>query len=343
MFEYKFSLFLVWTTIFLIVFGGVVHNTESGLACPDWPLCYGELLPDKEGGVGIEMGHRMVAAGVGLLTIFLSISVIVRKRFAQKYQRYTLISVSLVIFQGALGALTVLLRLPSFASTAHLAVSILFLSLLITLTCQAKLSTLPVPFPMAQEKAGRVIKWIGLLVIAIYLQMLLGAFVRHTGSGAAAGIGPGAAFIGIDPTSGKHALWPLEIPGKLNMLHRYFAVAVGLFTLLMGLEINRLAGELEDNWLRVIAYSSIILVIAQISLGVLSVYSFLGIITVTAHLAAGTLLYSILFGGYLYLKFLKDPYNYRLPAEAEDFIQPAVRPGYPGSGYSQVMGQYDSN
>ncbi len=343
MFEYKFSLLLVLTTISLIIFGGVVHNTESGLACPDWPLCYGELLPDKEGGVGIEMSHRMVAAGVGLLTIFLSISVTVRRRFTRKFQRYALISVLLVIIQGAFGALTVLLRLPSFASTAHLAVSILFLSLLITLTCQAKLSTSQKPHPMAQEKAGRVIKWIGLLVIAIYLQMLLGAFVRHTGSGAAAGIGPAAAFIGIDPSSGTHALWPLETPGKLNMLHRYFAVAVSLFTLSLGLGTNRLAGELEDKWLRVIAYSSIILVIAQFSLGVLSIYSFLGIVIVTAHLAVGTLLYSILFGGYLYLKFLKDPYDYRLPVGAEDSSEPIVRPGFTGFGDGQIKGQYDSN
>jgi len=51
--------------------GAVVHNTESSLACPDWPLCYNQLFPKMEGSILIEHGHRLLATLVGLLSIAL--------------------------------------------------------------------------------------------------------------------------------------------------------------------------------------------------------------------------------------------------------------------------------
>src|SRR5690348_558407 len=56
----------------LLLLGGIVHNTGSSLACPDWPTCYGSLMPKMEGGVAIEHSHRLFAATVGLLTIVLA-------------------------------------------------------------------------------------------------------------------------------------------------------------------------------------------------------------------------------------------------------------------------------
>src|SRR5439155_16681433 len=58
-------------TIVLIVAGGVVTNTDSGLACPDWPTCYGSLVPRMTGNVAIEHTHRLIATAVGLLTVAL--------------------------------------------------------------------------------------------------------------------------------------------------------------------------------------------------------------------------------------------------------------------------------
>src|SRR5205814_5139976 len=59
--------------IVLIVAGGVVTNTDSGLACPDWPTCYGSLVPRMTGNVAVEHTHRLIATAVGLLTVALVI------------------------------------------------------------------------------------------------------------------------------------------------------------------------------------------------------------------------------------------------------------------------------
>ena len=65
------ALITILGTILLIALGGYVHNTQSSLACPDWPLCYGQFFPKMEGGILIEHSHRLLASLVGLLTIFL--------------------------------------------------------------------------------------------------------------------------------------------------------------------------------------------------------------------------------------------------------------------------------
>ena len=60
-------------TFCLIIAGAQVTSTESGLAVPDWPLSYGQFFPPMVGGIFWEHGHRMVAGGVGILTLVLAV------------------------------------------------------------------------------------------------------------------------------------------------------------------------------------------------------------------------------------------------------------------------------
>src|SRR5437868_8006205 len=67
-------------TVMLIVAGGLVTNTDSGLACPDWPLCYGSAVPKMVGGIAVEHTHRLLATAVGLCTVGLVAGLLPRRR-----------------------------------------------------------------------------------------------------------------------------------------------------------------------------------------------------------------------------------------------------------------------
>src|ERR1700685_3377022 len=66
---HRWSILLAFSTLLLVVGGGLVPSRDAGLSVPDWPLSYGKLMPPMEGGILYEHGHRMVAITVGLLTI----------------------------------------------------------------------------------------------------------------------------------------------------------------------------------------------------------------------------------------------------------------------------------
>jgi len=66
---HRWSILLAFSTLLLVVAGGLVTSRDAGLSVPDWPLSYGKLMPPMEGGILYEHGHRMVATSVGLFTI----------------------------------------------------------------------------------------------------------------------------------------------------------------------------------------------------------------------------------------------------------------------------------
>ena len=69
MFVHGFAIATAVATYLLILVGGLVHGTGSSLACPDWPTCYGSLVPKMEGGVAVEHGHRLAALTVVILIL----------------------------------------------------------------------------------------------------------------------------------------------------------------------------------------------------------------------------------------------------------------------------------
>src|SRR5262245_41519941 len=71
--RHRYALAVVAATVLLLVAGGLVTSTGSGLAVPDWPLSFGQVFPKMEGGVLFEHGHRMVASTIGLMIVVLAI------------------------------------------------------------------------------------------------------------------------------------------------------------------------------------------------------------------------------------------------------------------------------
>ena len=124
---------LVVALIALVVVGGATRVMEAGLACPDWPLCYGSILPGKQMNIQVflEWFHRLDAfvVGVALFVQFVFALIFKPKLPGWLIWAYGAL-LFLVLFQGALGALTVLQLLPSTIVTAHLAVALTLVALM---------------------------------------------------------------------------------------------------------------------------------------------------------------------------------------------------------------------
>ena len=111
---HRFAVATAVATYLLILIGGLVHGTGSSLACPDWPTCYGSLMPKMEGGVLVEHSHRLAAGTVVILTLALATMLSVSRAPALRPLRpFGWLAVGLVVVQALLGGITVKLRLPT--------------------------------------------------------------------------------------------------------------------------------------------------------------------------------------------------------------------------------------
>src|SRR6266700_1835167 len=172
-------------TFLLILIGGLVHGTGSSLACPDWPTCYGTMMPKMEGGVLVEHSHRLAAGSVMILTLVLMVTMLVSRHPAHRRLRpLAVLAMSLVVVQAVLGGVTVLLRLPTPVSTMHTGVSLLFFMTTLYLAVRTRPAVdgdrdgKAVPHPLPDRAV-----WLALVsVVAIYFQMVLGGLVRHSGA-----------------------------------------------------------------------------------------------------------------------------------------------------------------
>jgi cytochrome c oxidase assembly protein subunit 15 len=124
---HRFALVLAICTLFLIVAGASVTSNEAGLSVPDWPLSYGQVMPEMKGGVFYEHGHRMIASAVGFLTVIFAVG-LWRSDQRAWMRRLGWIAVIAVIAQGVLGGLTVLYMLPKPISISHACLAQLFFS-----------------------------------------------------------------------------------------------------------------------------------------------------------------------------------------------------------------------
>jgi protoheme IX farnesyltransferase len=310
------SLLNVFFTFCLLMWGAVVHNTQSSLACPDWPLCYDQFFPNMEGAILIEHGHRLLAAFVGLLTIGMTFfSYKDRQKSANHLHLYKASSLALflVIAQGALGGITVIYKLPTIVSTSHLGLSLIYFSFILYI--HHKSAALDRPVRIASEVVRKNIEanWKpvirhGILfsLTLLYAQIILGAFMRHAGAGAACGLGPSSALLCMDVSTWGLKLWPSMPQSQLHMTHRLFAVVV--FLIVSHFSIKAFRFFKGDTFLRVISILPFIFVTFQVLIGVLTVYYSLDVLPTTLHLAGAALSLAALWKMNLIIKDVEDSY-----------------------------------
>jgi cytochrome c oxidase assembly protein subunit 15 len=173
-----YTLFLAFWTFFLIIAGGAVTSTGSGLSVPDWPLSFGTINPPMVGGVFFEHGHRLIATAAGMMTMILAFWLWLTP-VQTALKRAGWVGVGLVIAQGLLGGITVLLKLPAVTSVAHACLGQIYFSWMVCIAWVANTpyDTAPTMTPEAQKMYRIAASTTGFVL----LQLLAGAIYRHTG------------------------------------------------------------------------------------------------------------------------------------------------------------------
>jgi heme A synthase len=272
---FRLSLLLAAATFCLLLIGGTVKPTGSSLACPDWPLCHGQVFPEMKGGVLFEHSHRLAATAVGLLTIGFLVVAVRNVEVPLRVKRLAVALLVMVVVQGVLGGITVLLRLPTIVSTAHLALSMAFFASV--LTCAWWLRD-----AQATEMASGAPRGLALAtLLAVYLQIVFGGFVRHTGAGRACGLD--------FPTCGGE-WWPHLWESRAHQLHRGIGVLVAGLIITAAIPCAARAARLQRPWVRRAALATPLLAVLQVVLGIATVTSGIRVPEVLGHFTVGILL-----------------------------------------------------
>ena len=278
-----FRRYTVWCaalTYALIVVGGVVRTTGSGDACPDWPLCYGQVIPPFQLRIWIEWTHRLVTSLVYTSVLGLVIWVSLRYRADQLIFRGAWLAFFLLIFQIVLGGLVVILQLPPALVGIHLANALLIFATLLAVTLTAYQPWEPMPANAGDPRLRRLIV---LSAAAVYVLIFSGSVVVGTGS------------------SGDCAGWPLcnggilpaGVGDAINLTHRYFAAAVGV--LLFYVLSETLRRHRANRSLRRAAHTAIGLFGVQIVIGGINVLTQFTPFWNSLHLAAATAVWGAMF------------------------------------------------
>jgi heme o synthase len=257
----------------LVLLGGLVRISGSGLACPDWPLCRGHLIPPLEGRVLIEYSHRLVAASVSVLVLATALAAFRVRRSVPYAAPVAALVLILVAVQIVLGGLTVKLALTPSLVALHLGVAMLFLAGLIlqaAVAIRPSVAVVPAAF-------RRLVAW---TAAATYVQVLIGGYV---GSSAAALACPDLPLC-------RGVLLPSDPPASLQMLHRAWGVVV----VVLVLATARAASRTGVRAVTATAALAAAIAVVQAAVGALNVLTRLVPIVQGTHLGLAAALFGTL-------------------------------------------------
>lgn len=267
-------------TFGLIVIGSVVRTTGSGLACPDWPLCQGRLIPPWQFNVMVEWTHRLVALLVSLSLVALSVLTFAHPALRRRLAGLVLLALSLLAVQVLLGALTVWKLLDPSVVSGHLGVALLIFATLLAYSRTASQAAGAGAGAPAARLAGLMPAFAAATVLT-WLQSLLGGMVSTHHAGLACPDWP---------TCFGEWFPPLQGLVGLQMAHRYGAY---LLTAVV-LAVATVARTAPDPAVRRAGALALGLVVGQVVLGVSNVHLGTPVWLSAAHLATATALIAVL-------------------------------------------------
>ncbi len=269
----------------LIVLGGVVRITGSGLGCgDDWPLCSGRLIPPLDDvRTVIEYAHRLVAALVSVLVVALALLAVLKRSQPGisgrgNPLRAALLALLLLITQVFLGAVTVWLELPAWVVVLHLGTALALLATLVVLALRAGQPISSKAGASGSDRSlGKATLAAGVLAA---LTLLLG--------GLTANLGAGPACQGFPLCSGQ--IWPSgggsEGSGlaHVHWIHRLAAYALVPYLIWLALTAHRTSASQP---LRVAIWAAAGLGASQVAVAVTMVLAGLPPLWRVAHVAVG--------------------------------------------------------
>ncbi|MDH4225460.1 MAG: COX15/CtaA family protein [Deltaproteobacteria bacterium] len=274
------ALTLSLLTVVLLAAGALVTSTGSSLAVPDWPLAYGQVFPPMVGGILFEHGHRLIASLVGLVTLLLAAWLWVKEERGW-VKGLGLAALLLVILQGVMGGITVLMQISTPVSITHALTAQLFFMTTIVLA-QVTASGWEDMSGNKRPLANNVGTWGMITVLALLVQLVLGATTRHNNAGLAIVDFP-LSYGGIVP--------PLEslesFPVAIHFAHRVGAVVVVTLVLITLFKALR---STDDSRVRTPALVMGVLVVAQFFLGGAIIWTEKSVPVTVLHLVNGALL-----------------------------------------------------
>jgi cytochrome c oxidase assembly protein subunit 15 len=299
---HRFAVLTALATLFLIGIGGVVTSKGAGLAVPDWPTTYGYnmfLFPFSKmvGGIFYEHSHRLAGSVVGLLTIILAVWLSLRE--SRRWLR-TLgwVALGSVVLQGVLGGLRVVwLKDEIGILHACLAQSYLVLICAIALFTSKSWRQLPAPFAAPGSQRLRTL---GLtLTVIVFIQLALGATMRHEHAGLSIPDFPlayGKVVPPLDAQSIQRINYDRQFAGLpettaaqilLQMVHRITAFLILGMAVWLARVVRKRADLPEP--VRVLGRTVLALVLFQVVLGVSTIWSNKAADVATAHVVVGAL------------------------------------------------------
>jgi heme A synthase len=284
------ALFAVLCTYGLVVLGGVVRATDSGTACPDWPLCHGRVIPPLETKVLIEFSHRLVASIVGFLILGTVFWAWRRHRHNRAMMTAAAAALALLAVQVIVGGVTVGTETAASVVAVHLSIALTLLASLIVIAVAAFRQS----HPSSLESSGRLPALAVLTVLATFGLIVTGVYVSKTGAGLVYADWP--LFDGRVVSAGGRL-------ADLHYAHRLTAAGVGL---LLGALVFR-ALRTERSALAVFALTAaFVLYVAQVFVGASNIWFELPTSLRVVHLALASALWATLVFG-LAWRYLRVP------------------------------------
>lgn len=305
--------FAILLALIVIVLGAYTRLTDSGLGCPDWPGCYGQLsVPEKISAdeyprplekhkAWNEMIHRYVAGTLGFVVLFILYMTIKGRDVLQQSIGLPLLLLATVIFLELLGMWTVTLLLSPLIVTAHLLGGFTTLSLLWWLWLNNRTSSVHKILSESMNQSSSLLKFAGFLgLIFVIIQIFLGGWTSTNYAALACGTQFPTCFNGwwpeMDFTNGfelthksgvDYEFGILESPARtvIHYTHRIGALIVFTYMLLLGLRLLKL-----DEAISKLGKILLVVLFTQVTLGILSVVLGLPIAVAMLHTLVATLL-----------------------------------------------------